>query len=62
MCLSLHSMYFMVIVTWNVFACCLGIYFLDDFKVQFCLCGFAMKQLYNPGKLEKPLNEFLKLG
>lgn len=50
MCLSVYSMYFMVTVTGILFACCLGIYFLDDYKVQFCLYEFAMKQLYNPGK------------
>lgn len=48
--LPVYSMYFMVTVTWNVFACCLEIYFLDDYKVQFCLYGFAMTQLYNSGK------------
>lgn len=50
MCLSVYSMCFMVTATWNLFACCLGIYFPDDYKVQICLYGFVMEQLYSPGK------------
>lgn len=50
MYLSVYSMCFMVTATWNLFACCLGIYFLDDYKVQICLYEFVMKQLYSPGK------------
>lgn len=60
MCRCVYFMCFIVTGTWNLFAHCLGIYFLGDYKVQFCLYRFAMKQLYNPGKQEKPPNELLK--